>query len=472
MANGGTDVKQGPKILLEKVPHLKSFLPDLRSYPNPLYQNSYFHPVPGFFVTDREAIAQNIVMDVDKPVDQNQRYFARAGPRERVFFEGEEVKVAIVTCGGLCPGMNTVIRELVNGLWYQYHVRDIRGIQAGYRGFFSSEHVPLTPKVVDHWHKQGGTRLGTSRGGFDLQKIVNAIQDRGYNIVFLIGGDGTLRGAVEIFNEIKKRSLKVSIACIPKTVDNDVGIIDRSFGLQTAVEVAQEAISAAHVEAESTPNGVGLVKVMGRYAGHIAVNATLSSRDVDCCLIPEIKFFTQGRGGLFEFMEQRLMDNGHCVIVMAEGAGQDLLDENLKESTKDESGNVLLRDIGLWLSSEFKKWFKEKHPDKLFAVKYIDPTYMVRAVPSNATDTLYCTILAHSAIHGAMAGYTGFVAGPVNGNYCYIPLELVAVTRNPVDVNNPSWAWVRSVNNQPDFVPPGDDRHKAQEKAVQANLTH
>lgn len=262
-----------------------------------------------------------------------------------------------------------------------------------------------------------------------------------------------MRGAVSIFEEVQRRKLKISITGIPKTVDNDVGIIDRSFGFQTAVEMAQQAINAAHVEAESAVNGIGLVKLMGRSTGHIALHATLSSRDVDCCLIPEIDFFLPGEGGLFEFLDKRLTEKGHAVLVVAEGAGQDLIP--LTESQKqemDESGNPIFLDVGVWLKSELKSWWDRDHPRELFTIKYIDPTYMIRAVPANATDNLYCTLLAHSAIHGVMAGYTGFVSGPINGNYAYIPVVEVAKAKNVVNTQDHKWAWVRSVTSQPDFV--------------------
>lgn len=261
-----------------------------------------------------------------------------------------------------------------------------------------------------------------------------------------------MRGAVEIFKEVSRRKLEVGITGIPKTVDNDVGVIDRSFGFQTAVEMAQEAISAGHVEAESAVNGIGLVKLMGRSTGHIALHATLSSRDVDCCLIPEMSFYLQGKGGLFEFLEQRLKDHGHAVLVVAEGAGQEMIPRNeAQRQERDESGNLVFLDVGVWLKSALKEWWEREHPGELFTVKYIDPTYMIRAVPANATDNLYCTLLAHSAIHGVMAGYTGFVSGPINGNYGYIPLEEVAQTKNEVNTSDHKWAWVRSVTNQPDF---------------------
>ncbi|KAL2495519.1 ATP-dependent 6-phosphofructokinase 2 [Forsythia ovata] len=441
-------------IKLQSLNHLTDYLPDLQIHSNPLDQNPFFHPVSEFYITPSDVILRHILHDLSGAFPSPGPYleYHRAGPRKQIYFDSCHVRAAIVTCGGLCPGMNTVIRELVVGLWELYGVREIFGIRAGYRGFYSIEPVPLNPKTVEGWHRKGGTVLETSRGGFDLHKIVNAIQDRGFNQVYIIGGDGAMRGMVEIFNEIKHRNLKIAVAGIPKTVDNDVGIIDRSFGFQTAVEMAQQAISAAHIEAESAINGIGLVKLMGRSTGHITLQATLSSRDVDCCLIPENKFYLEGKGGLFEFLDNRLKDNGHAVVVVAEGAGQDIIPRTESQvQEKDESGNPVFLDVGSWLKSELKKWWDRDHPKDLFTVKYIDPTYMIRAVPANATDNLYCTLVAHSAIHGAMAGYTGFVSGPINGNYAYIPVEEVARAKNPVNTRDHKWAWVRSITNQPDF---------------------
>ncbi|KAK4838431.1 hypothetical protein QYF36_013660 [Acer negundo] len=446
-----------PCINLEKLPHLTDYLPTLKTYTNPLQHNPFFHPSYGFYVTPTDIVLRHIVYDISSSSSSASPHLAylRAGPRKQIFFDPtDSTRAAIVNCGGLCPGLNTVIRELVVGLWDLYGLRHIYGIQAGYRGFYSTDMAPLqlNPKMVHGWHKTGGTLLQTSRGGFHLQNIVDAIQRYGFNQVYIIGGDGTMRGAVKIFDEIRRRKLNIGVVGIPKTVDNDVGIIDRSFGFQTAVEMAQQAINAAHVEAESAVNGIGLVKLMGRSTGHIALHATLSSRDVDCCLIPENKFYLEGKGGLFEFLEHRLKEKGHAVVVVAEGAGQDMIPRtDAQKEEKDESGNPVFLDVGSWLKTELKKWWDRDHPNELFTVKYIDPTYMIRAVPANATDNLYCTLLAHSAIHGIMAGYTGFVCGPINGNYAYIPLEEVAQAKNEVNTRDHKWAWVRSVTSQPDF---------------------
>ncbi|XP_031104092.1 ATP-dependent 6-phosphofructokinase 2 [Ipomoea triloba] len=448
-----------PKVKLQSISHLADYLPDqtlqTQTQTNPLGSNPFYHAVPGFYLSAGDVVLRQSTLDLSGafPSSTPPMAYLRAGPRKQIYFEPGRVRAAIVTCGGLCPGMNTVIRELVVGLWEMYGVREIFGIKSGYRGFYSFEPLRLDPKMVDGWHRNGGTMLETSRGGFDLHKIVDAIQNQGFNQVYIIGGDGTMRGAVEIFNEIERRKLYVSVVGIPKTVDNDVGIIDRSFGFQTAVEMAQQAISAAHVEAVSAVNGIGVVKLMGRSTGHIALHATLSSRDVDCCLIPENEFYLEGEGGLLEFLERRLKQSGHAVVVVAEGAGQDMLPRTESQrQERDESGNPVLLDVGAWLKAELKSWWGRTHPNQLFTIKYIDPTYMIRAVHANAPDNLYCTLLAHAAIHGVMAGYTGFVCGPVNGNYAYIPVSEVATAKNKVDTRDHKWSWVRSVTNQPDFL--------------------
>ncbi|KAL5569792.1 hypothetical protein UlMin_026367 [Ulmus minor] len=436
-------------FVLEDVPHLTNFLPDLPSYPNPLKKSQAYAVVKETFVSPEDVLVEKIVVRKDSPRGV---HFRRAGPREKVYFKSEEVRACIVTCGGLCPGINTVIREIVCGLNIMYGVDNIIGIEGGYRGFYSRNTLRLTPKVVSDIHKRGGTFLQTSRGGHDTHKIVDNIQDRGINQVYIIGGDGTQKGAALIYKEIEKRGLQVAVAGIPKTIDNDIAVIDKSFGFDTAVEEAQRAINAAHVEVESVENGVGIVKLMGRYSGFIAMFATLANRDVDCCLIPESPFYLEGQGGLFEFIEQRLKENGHMVIVIAEGAGQDDVAQDMHAfNEKDASGNRLLLDVGPWLSQKIKDHFS-KVRKMAVNMKYIDPTYMIRAIPSNASDNIYCTLLAQSAVHGAMAGFSGFTVGPVNSRHAYIPISRVTETQNIVKLTDRMWARLLASTNQPSFL--------------------
>ncbi|CAM8935721.1 unnamed protein product [Rhodiola kirilowii] len=435
--------------VLQDVPHVTDYISDLSTYPNSLQSNPAYSAVEHYFVEDDDTVAETIVVHKSSPRGV---HFRRAGPRQRVYFESDEVRACIVTCGGLCPGLNTVIREIVCGLNHMYGVTKVLGIDGGYKGFYARNTMELTPKVVNSIHKRGGTILGSSRGGHNTTKIVDSIQDRRINQVYIIGGDGTQKGAAAIYEEIRRRGLKVSVAGIPKTIDNDIPVIDKSFGFDTAVEEAQRAINAAHVESESFENCIGIVKLMGRYSGFIAMYATLASRDVDCCLIPESPFCLEGPGGLFKYIEQRLKENGHMVIVIAEGAGEELLSESTRSmDEKDASGNKLLPDVGLWLSQQIKDHFKSKNEMRI-NLKYIDPTYMIRAVPSIASDNVYCTLLAQSAVHGAMAGYTGFTVGPVNGRHCYIPFGRITEKQNRVSVTDRMWARLLSSTNQPSFL--------------------
>lgn len=446
--------------VLEDVPHLSDYIADLPTYPNPLRSNPAYAVVKQYFVHVDDTVPQKVVVHKDGP---RGIHFRRAGPRQQVYFETDEVHACIVTCGGLCPGLNTVIREIVCGLNYMYGVTKILGIDGGYRGFYSKNTITLNPKVVNDIHKRGGTILGTSRGGHDTMKIVDSIQDRGINQVYIIGGDGTQKGASVIYEEIRRRGLKVAVAGIPKTIDNDIPIIDKSFGFDTAVEEAQRAINAAHVEAESVENGIGVVKLMGRYSGFIAMYATLASRDVDCCLIPESPFFLEGKGGLYEFIEKRLKENGHMVIVIAEGAGQDLVAESLQSNQQDASGNKLLQDVGLWISHKIRDHFARQQKMGI-TLKYIDPTYMIRAVPSNASDNVNCTLLAQSAVHGAMAGFTGFTVGLVNTRHTYIPFNRVTERQNKVVITDRMWARLLSSTNQPSFLVLKDGVEEAKEE--------
>lgn len=449
--DGAVNVKgeQNDDFVLEDVPHLTNFLPDLPSYPSPLKKSQAYAIVKRTFVSPEDMVAQKIVVQKDSP---RGIHFRRAGPREKVYFKPEEVRACIVTCGGLCPGINTVMREIVCGLSNMYGVNGVLGIQGGYRGFYSKNTIQLTSKSVNDIHKRGGTFLQTSRGGHDTNKIVDNIQDRGINQVYIIGGDGTQKGAAAIYKEVERRGLKVAVAGIPKTIDNDIAVIDKSFGFDTAVEEAQRAINAAHVEVESVENGVGIVKLMGRYSGFIAMHATLASRDVDCCLIPESPFYLEGQGGLFEFVEERLKENGHMVIVLAEGAGQEYVAQSWHAAAeKDASGNRLLLDVGLWLTQKIKDHFTNVRKMAI-NMKYIDPTYMIRAIPSNASDNIYCTLLAQNAVHGAMAGYTGFTVGPVNSRHAYIPINRVTETQNTVKLTDRMWARLLTSTNQPSFL--------------------
>lgn len=361
-----------------------------------------------------------------------------AGPRRHIYFSTAHVHAGIVTCGGLCPGLNDVIRSIVRSLWHLYGVRRISGIRYGYKGLipeYGLDVVPLNPDVVDDIHKIGGTMLGTSRGGGTrTSEIVDTIEQLNLNMLFTIGGDGTQKGALAIAEEIERRGLKIAVVGIPKTIDNDIEFVEKTFGFDTAVVKASEAVAAAHMEAHSQRNGVGLVKLMGRDSGFIAVHTVLAVHEANFVLIPEVPFDLEGPGGLLELLEQRLSRRGHAVIVVAEGAGQYFFQN---ETTYDASGNRKLGDIGLLLKDRIEHWFQERNIE--INLKYIDPSYMIRSAIAEPIDSMYCERLGNNAVHAAMAGKTKLIIGLVNNTFVHIPIRTATMGCKKVDPEGSLW---------------------------------
>lgn len=375
--------------------------------------------------------------------------FEGAGPRSDLFFSPEKVSCGIVTCGGLCPGLNDVIRSIVLTLRFGYGVQRILGFRYGYAGLSSKsykEPIFLEPDNIEHIHQHGGTILGSSRGPQDLGEIVDTLVQWKVNILFSIGGDGTLRGASALSSEIRKRNLKISVIGIPKTIDNDLMWIERSFGFATAVEEAQTVINSAHREAEGAWNGIGLVKLMGRHSGFIAANAVLTNTDADFCLVPEVEFTLEGEGGFLQALEKRLKRASHGVVVAAEGAGQELIDES-GDSQEDASGNVKFQDIGLFLKKKIEHYFSNCGWD--FAVKYIDPSYTIRSLPANSLDSAYCLVLGQHAVHAGMTGRTNMMVGSWNHRFTHVPLSVATGTRKQLDPKGEVWQRVLDTTLQP-----------------------
>ncbi len=373
-----------------------------------------------------------------------------AGPRKKLFYDPMQTRVAIVTCGGLCPGLNNVIKGLVEVLTYDYGVRMIFGIRYGYRGLnphYGLTAIRLNPDKVDNIHEDGGTILGSSRGDQDPKIMVDTLSMQlNVNILFCIGGDGTLRGAQEIIKEINKRKDRISVVCIPKTIDNDLNFMDRTFGFETCVQSAAEIIKSAHVEANGIPNGLGLVKVMGRDSGFIAAYASLASSVTNFCIIPEIPLVLDGPNGLFKALERRYRHKNHVVMVVAEGAGQDLFKS---AAAKDASGNILKHDIGHLLVDKITTYFKKIRKD--INIKYIDPSYIIRSVPANSSDAIFCFQLAENAVHAAMAGKTDIVVGSFKGVFALVPLTYVVSERKKIDTESALWHAVVGSTRQNDY---------------------
>jgi len=403
------------------------------------------------FVKDDERILYDVSLDYFKKCQETSETpvsFEKAGPKENIFFEPAKTKVGIVTCGGLCPGLNNVIRSLVNQLYYRYGISRILGIKYGYEGLVSDYNHPvieLTAPMVSDIHLSGGTFLGTSRGNQDVVKMVDTMEILNINVLFAIGGDGTLRGAHAIHQEIQKRKLKIAVAGIPKTIDNDIDLIQKSFGFESAFSIANDIIRNAHNEAQGAHNGIALVKLMGRDSGFIAASAALAIQEVNFVLIPEISFDLYGIRGFLKVLRKRLEERHHAVVVVAEGAGQEFFETS--DTEKDASGNVKHKDIGIYLKEKIKEEFdSKKFP---YSIKYIDPSYIIRSAPANANDSKFCNLLAQNAVHAALAGKTDFVMGFWNNQFTLLPIPMAVAKRKKIDVEGELWWNVLEATGQP-----------------------
>jgi 6-phosphofructokinase 1 len=373
-------------------------------------------------------------------------WFELAGPREKIFFDSRKTRAGIVTCGGLCPGLNNVIRSLFLELHYGYGVAEVIGFRGGYAGLDPAngmEPVTITPGFVEDIHRKGGTILGTSRGPVDIGRAVDHLIERGVNILFTVGGDGTQRGANDLYQEARGRGHPLSVVGVPKTIDNDVAFVARTFGFFSAVEEAVRVLDRAHTEARSTPGGIGLVKLMGRHAGFITAGATVASQDVNFALVPEVPFKLEA---FLAALETRMRHKSHAVIAVAEGAGQSLLEGEGDE--RDASGNVKLKDIGVFLRGEIERHFKTAGLPVV--MRYFDPSYLVRSSAANCEDSLLCDLFARHAVHAAMAGKTGVVIGFLHERFIHVPIELLAGRVKRLDPDGGWWRSVLAATGQPE----------------------
>lgn len=383
------------------------------------------------------------LMDAGKPLPS----FELAGPRPKIYFDPSKLRCALATCGGLCPGLNDIIRSIVLELYYHYGVRNIYGMRYGLQGFipkYGHEVIELKPPTVAGILDLGGSILGSSRGPQNIDEVVDCLERMNIGILFMIGGDGTLRAAVNIAETILARDLKISVVGIPKTIDNDIHLVSRSFGFDTAVDVSTQAIIGAHNEAAGYPNGIGLIKLMGRHSGFIAATAALAKQDVNFVLIPEVDFDLEGPNGFLTSLEKRLALRGHAVIVVAEGAGQKFFRDSPEE--RDESGNLKLNDIGIFMKNAIIRYFKQKNIE--INIKYIDPSYMIRSLPANANDSVFCGFLGRNAVHAGMAGKTKLVISRWNNHFVHLPMVEATSKRKHVDPEGELWSAVLETTGQ------------------------
>jgi 6-phosphofructokinase 1 len=412
------------------------------------------HGIPGEggtrFISDNSRITVDVELEgmqalikKNKPLPS----FEQTGPREKIYFDPSKLKCAISTCGGLCPGLNDIIRSIVLELYHIYHVRNIYGIRHGLQGFipdYGHDVMDLNPTSVSGIQDAGGSILGSSRGTQNISMVVDCLERMNVGILFMVGGDGTLMASKQIADEILTRKLKISVICIPKTIDNDIFLVSRSFGFDTAVDVATLAIKGAHNEAAAYPYGIGLIKLMGRHSGFLAATAALAQQDANFVLIPEVDIFLYGKTGFLQALENRIKQRKHAVIIVAEGAGQNFFDD--QQIQYDASGNVVLKDIGVYLKDKITQYFKEKEIP--ISLKYIDPSYIIRSLPANANDSVFCGFLGRDAVHAGMAGKTNLLISFWNNHYVHVPMEASAGKRKRLDPRGRLWQSVLEATGQ------------------------
>ena len=418
--------------------------------------NPYLHDSPlalnavrgdriGNFISDKTRVRHQVVIEPGEPVDAD-TYFEKAGPRQKIFFEPKKTRAAIVTCGGLCPGLNNVIRSAFLELHHNYGVREVLGIRHGYQGLTFKAEPPLvlTPELVDHIHRDGGTILSSSRGQQEIGEMVGYLANRQIDVLLCVGGDGTQKGAHALAEEIARRRLPIAVVGIPKTIDNDVQYVRQTFGYFSAIESARAILDGAHCESKGAPNGIGLVKLMGRDSGFIAAGAAVASQEVNFVLVPEVPLRLDGPKGFLAALHRRMVARHHAVVVVAEGAGQDLM---AQEAGLDKSGNRKKADVGVYLRDRIAAYFQEK--DTEVNLKYIDPSYIIRSVPANSQDARLCDSYARHAVHAAMAGKTDLIVGDWYSVYVHVPIPLAVASRKKIDVESDLWHAVIAATGQP-----------------------
>jgi 6-phosphofructokinase 1 len=416
-------------------------------YPSPLNLESASHPQADFYVGDAKRIQLDLTVHPESSTT-DPLSLEVAGPRQRIFFQPNQTTAAIVTCGGLSPGLNNVIRSVFYELFENYGVPRVLGIQNGYLGLNPEsglEPVALTKDFVEPIDKLGGTVLGSSRGPQQPGVMADYLQSKGIDILFCVGGDGTQRGAHALHEELQRRGSSIAVVGIPKTIDNDISFVDLSFGYATALDKAAEVIRGAHVEARDAVNGIGLVKLMGRHAGFIAAGASVISQEVDFTLVPEIPFPLDGEEGFLAALERRMRRRAHAVIVVAEGAGQHLFEQS--QQRRDASGNLLHEEIGGFLRQKINAHFNERHFP--VSLKYLDPSYLIRSIPATVYDRFLCDQMARYAVHAAMAGKTGVMIGFKHNQYVNVPIPAVVNQTKRMEISSDLWRAVLEATGQP-----------------------
>jgi 6-phosphofructokinase 1 len=451
---------------------------------------------------------------------KGQLTFAEAGPRNMLRFPGHHkklLKVGVLVSGGIAPGINAVISGIVQRhvLYHTPQITDLRvpgktprsytlqvfGFRNGFAGLLAGDDVTVLydsdspdEKLRAHLRRianRGGSEIGTSRYDDllstadpdkrekDLDQVAENLANRHFDILYVIGGDGSMRAAHATWKRSRDNGKSLSVIGVPKTMDNDILWVWQSFGFLSAVEKAREALQQLHTEATSNPR-LCVVQLFGSDSGFVVSHAALASGVCDAALIPEVPFTMKK---LADYITERLSkrfrpgaggQSPYGMIVMAETAvPQDAedylsdpevdLDENEKAAiqafvskgcrvhgqTPDE-----LRTGGLKVVSRvLQKRIREMKVDDAywadFRVFTNEPRHLLRAIPPSASDVAFGQRLGVLAVDNAMAGYTDFMISQWMTEYVLVPLDLVVLGRKRVPPNGIFWKSVVASTGQP-----------------------
>lgn len=362
----------------------------------------------------------------------------------------------VAQSGGPSPVINASLQGVIEGcLHHPGTIGRIFAGRHGIEGVLQEELIDLSAidpgEIALLRHTPAAGAVGTCRYKLkderseDYERIIEVFKAHDVGYFFYIGGNDSMDTAQKVSRLAAERGLDLAVTGVPKTIDNDIDFVYKTFGFDTAVGRAREVLDGAHAEAVGAPNGIGLVKLMGRDSGFIAAYATLASLEVNFCLIPEVPFDLNGPGAFLQLLEARLKQREHAVVVVAEGAGQDLMQAG--DRGKDASGNVRHEDIGEFLKERIQEYFAETSiPINL---KYFDPSYIVRSIPANASDCIFCDNLARNAVHAGMAGKTDMLIGLWHGVYVHVPIALAIRERKRIRPQGSLWSHVLEVTGQP-----------------------
>lgn len=432
-----------------------------------------------------------------------------AGPRRYVSYpQKNQLKVGILVSGGIAPGINAVISGIIARhhayqAWSQKinknYALEILGYSEALKGLLHAGRpaVPLDLKTVREAVNHGGSILPTARADelLDLEdpkqrdgaldKVTSRLINQQIDILYIIGGDGSMRAAHAISCRARRNPInELSVIGIPKTMDNDILWVWQSFGFLSAVEFAKQAILQLHTEVMSNPR-LCVIQLFGSDSGFVVSHAALASGVCDAVLIPEVNFTLKQLSG---YIRYRLQDRPHSdkpyggIVALAETAipldwreyvsataevadGSEkviLTPEELRAiETFESHGRRVhgqtpdaLRSGGLRLVSQILQREIRKLGDRWSSYRVFtnEPRHLIRSIEPSVSDVIFAQRLGTLAVDNAMAGYHDFMISQWLTEYVLVPLKLVVLGRKRVPEHGIFWKSVRASTGQPDFV--------------------